>query len=66
MGIGFDWSSEKNQRLIDEPGISLESVVSAIEQGGVVDVLEHPNQARYAGQLIYVLESASTVTSCRS
>ena len=56
MGIGFDWSSEKNQRLIDERGISFESVVSAIEQGGVVDVLEHPNQAGYAGQLIYVLE----------
>ena len=56
MSIGFDWSSEKNQRLIDERGISFESVVSAIEQGGVVDVLEHPNQAHYAGQLIYVLE----------
>ncbi|MCY3749316.1 MAG: BrnT family toxin [Chloroflexi bacterium] len=56
MGIGFDWSSEKNQRLIDERGISFESVVSAIEQGGVVDVLGHPNHERYPGQLIYVVE----------
>ncbi len=56
MGIGFDWSSEKNQRLIEERGISLERVVSAIEQGGLVDVLEHPNQERYPGQLIYAVE----------
>ena len=56
MGIGFDWSSEKNQRLIEERGISFERVVSAIEQGGLVDVLEHPNQDRYPGQFIYAVE----------
>ena len=55
MGIGFDWSTEKNQRLIDERGISFESVVSTIEQGGLVDVLEHPNQDRYPGQHMYVV-----------
>ena len=37
-------------------GVSFECVVSAIEQGGLVDVLEHPNQDRYPGQLIYVVE----------
>ena len=37
-------------------GVSFERVVSAIEQGGLVDVLEHPNQDRYPGQLIYVVE----------
>lgn len=56
MGVGFDWSTEKNQRLVDERGVSFERVVSAIEQGGLVDVLEHPNQDRYPGQLIYVVE----------
>ena len=56
MGIGFDWNTEKNERLVDQRGISFESVVSAIEQGGLVDVFEHPNQERYAGQLIYVVE----------
>ena len=57
MNTSFDWSTEKNQRLIEQRGISLESVVSAIEQGGLLDVLEHPNQDRYPGQLIYVVES---------
>ena len=56
MNAGFDWSNDKNRQLIEQRGISFESVVSAIEQGGLVDVLEHPNQARYPGQLIYVVE----------
>ena len=37
-------------------GVSFECVVSAIEEGGQVDELEHPNQDRYPGQLIYVVE----------
>ncbi len=57
MGVSFDWSTEKNRRLIEQRGISFESVVSAIEQGGLVDVLEHPNQDRYQGQMIYVVEA---------
>ena len=61
MTIG-SWASastgvrRRTNGLIDERGISFESVVSAIEQGGVVDVLEHPNQERYPGQLNYVVE----------
>ena len=57
MNVSFDWSTEKNRRLIEQRGISFESVVSAIEQGGLVDVLEHPNQDRYPGQMIYVVEA---------
>ena len=56
MDFSFDWSTEKNERLIEERGISFESVVGAIEQGGLVDVLEHPNQERYPGQRIYAVE----------
>ena len=56
MGIAFDWSTEKNHQLVEQRGVSFESVVSAIEQGGLLDVLEHPNQDRYPGQNIYVVE----------
>ena len=56
MSISFDWSKEKNQQLTEQRGISFESVVSAIEQGGLMDVLKHPNQDHYPGQLIYVVE----------
>ena len=52
----FDWNAEKNQQLAEQRGISFERVVAVIEQGGLVDVLEHPNQERYPGQLIYAVD----------
>ena len=52
----FDWNAEKNQQLAEQRGISFERVVSAIERGDLVDVLEHPNQERYPGQLIYAVD----------
>lgn len=61
MSASFDWSTEKNQRLIEQRGVSFETVVSAIEQGGLVDVLEHPNQDRYPGQMIYVVETGEYI-----
>lgn len=56
MSAGFDWSTEKNQQLNEQRGVSFEIVVAAIEQGGLKDVLEHRNQDRYPGQLIYVVD----------
>ena len=56
MKTRFDWSTEKNQQLVEQRGISFERVVTAIEQGGLVNVLEHPNQERYPGQSIYVVD----------
>ena len=56
MNLGFDWSTRKNLQLIGQRGISFETIVSAIEQGGLVDVVEHPNQDQYPGQLVYVVE----------
>ena len=56
MDFAFDWSLEKNQQIIEQRGLSFEAVVSAIEQGGLLDVLEHPNQERYPGQRIYVVK----------
>ena len=52
----FDWSTAKNQMLIEERGISFDRIVAAIEQGRVVDVFERPNQQRYPGQSIYAVE----------
>ena len=56
METRFGWSAEKNRQLTEQRGVSFEGVLSAMEQDGLVDVLEHPNQDRYAGQLIYVVE----------
>jgi uncharacterized DUF497 family protein len=48
----FRWGAEKNAELVLERGISFESVVVAVAAGGLLDILEHPNQARYPGQRI--------------
>ena len=47
---------DKNRQLAEQRGISFERVISAIEQGGLVDVVEHPNQERYPRQRVYVVD----------
>mgnify|MGYP000865995633 CR=1 FL=1 len=51
----FRWSAEKNETLTSERGISFESIVVAIESGGLLDILAHPNQAKYPKQRILVV-----------
>ena len=51
----FAWSSEKNEQLMAERNLCFEAVVVAIEAGELLDVLEHPNPARYPGQRILVV-----------
>lgn len=51
----FRWSAEKNERLKSERDISLEEVVLAIEEGGLVDIVVHPDQRRYPGQVVLVV-----------
>lgn len=51
----FRWSPEKNETLRSERGISFESIVVAIESGGVLDILAHPNQVKYPKQRILVV-----------
>ena len=51
----YAWNPEKNERLIMERGISFEEIVLNIFLGNEVDIFDHPNQARYAGQKISVV-----------
>lgn len=51
----FRWGTEKNDALKVDRGISFESVVVAIESGGLLDILAHPNQAKYPRQRILVV-----------
>jgi uncharacterized DUF497 family protein len=53
----FRWSSEKNDVLRSERGISFESIVVAVETGGLLDILAHPNPARYPKQRVLVVAS---------
>jgi hypothetical protein len=50
------WVPEKNKRLKQERDVSFEDVVFHILVGGILDTFEHPNQERYPGQQIHVIE----------
>jgi len=50
-----EWNAGKTERLKHERGISFEEVVFHIEQGDGLDILEHPNPAKYKHQRIFVL-----------
>jgi len=52
----YNWNSDKNQLLIKERGISFERIVFEIGSGNELDVLEHPNQEKYPGQRISIVQ----------
>lgn len=49
------WSAEKSLSLKAERGVSFEEVLSAISQGGLLSVMDHPNRAKYAHQKMLVV-----------
>lgn len=51
----FRWNAEKNEALKATRGLSFESVVIAIEAGGLLDILAHPNKAKYPRQRVLVV-----------
>jgi uncharacterized DUF497 family protein len=52
----YNWNAEKNQLLLRERGISFERIVFEISTGNELDVLEHPNQEKYPGQRISIVQ----------
>lgn len=52
----FNWNSEKNQLLMRERGISFERIVFEIGSGNELTMLEHPNQEKYPGQRISMVQ----------
>ena len=53
----FRWSPEKNEQLQLDRGISFENIVVAIDSGGLLDILAHPNLAKYPNQKMLVVAS---------
>ena len=52
----YNWNADKNQWLVQERGISFERIVFEISLGNEITVLMHPNQHKYPGQMISVVE----------
>jgi uncharacterized DUF497 family protein len=51
----FSWNEEKNERLKRERNVSFEEVVFHIERGDLLDIVEHPNQEKYQGQRLFIV-----------
>jgi uncharacterized DUF497 family protein len=51
----INWNSTKNQQLILERGVSFEDVVFRLQQGALLDDIEHPNTVKYPGQRALVI-----------
>lgn len=51
----FRWDPDKNERLKAGRNVSFEEIVLAVEEGGLKDILVHPNQRRYPGQVVLIV-----------
>ena len=51
----FDWNVEKNEKLKAERNVTFEEVVFSIIHGGLLDIIVHPDQQKYPGQRIFVI-----------
>lgn len=56
MNKRYLWDDAKNVRLQRERGVSFEEVYYMVEHGNVLDVVSNPNQKRYPGQRMFIIE----------
>jgi hypothetical protein len=54
----FRWAPDKNDLLKDERGVSFEEITVAVEAGGLLEIVPHPNPTKYPQQKIMVVEVA--------
>jgi uncharacterized DUF497 family protein len=51
----FDWDDKKSKALEKERGICFEDIVIKLEEGFLLDNIEHPNQKKYGHQKMLVV-----------
>ena len=51
----INWNSTKNHQLVAERGVSFEDIVFYMQQGQLLDDIEHPNRKKYPEQRIFVI-----------
>ena len=50
------WDEQKNEWLKRNRGLGFERVVVLIEQGQVLEVMDHPDQTKYPNQKMAIVE----------
>jgi hypothetical protein len=56
MEVIFDYCSEKNIKLKQERGISFEEIIYYINDGHLLEIIEHHNKEKYTSQCFYVID----------
>jgi len=51
----FRWNCKKNEMLLIERGVTFERIIVAIDSGGLLDILKHPNRDQYPDQFVLVV-----------
>ncbi len=51
----FDWDKKKNEWLKEDRGVCFEDVVQAIDDGNLLETIDHPNKKRYPNQKMYIV-----------
>jgi uncharacterized DUF497 family protein len=54
--MNYQWNEEKNALLKAERGIGFEDIVTAILEGAIVDIIQHPSKEKFPDQMIYIVE----------
>ncbi len=52
----FDWDVAKNEKLRLEREVSFEEVLVALEDGRLLESLEHPQKGKYPNQKVMIVE----------
>ena len=52
----FRWDNNKNEQLANERGISFEQITVAVENGNLLQVVQHPNSEKYPRQKVMIVK----------
>ena len=51
----FRWDADKTEQLIQERGVSFEQITIAVENGDLLQIVQHPNVEKYPRQKIMIV-----------
>jgi len=61
--ITYNWNKEKNLLLKRERNLSFEQIILHIENGDLLDIVEHPNKEKFAHQKILIIKIEEYIIS---
>jgi len=56
MNTDYEFCPEKNVKLKEQRGIDFNEIIFYMENGGLLDVVQHHNKEKYAAQQFFVVD----------